>query len=215
MLQVRRTSLRGGTISSIIIDLNQRGMSPRAVQRRRLCKQARHQQDRRQIVICNRGNKDRVRSLEGAIGFKETTMTVRAILQTKGHQIVSVPPEAKLSAAIRLLGESKIGAVLVMSQGRIEGILSERDIVRVLGERGAGVIDEPVSAVMTRKVVSCRENDTVAAIMELMTLGKFRHLPVIEGERVVGLISIGDIVKWRVQEYENEQEALRTYIKTA
>jgi CBS domain-containing protein len=142
-------------------------------------------------------------------------MTVRAILDSKGHHILSVEPEAKLSAAIKLLGERKIGAVLVMSKGHIEGILSERDIVRVLSERGAGVLDEPVSEVMTRKVISCRQNDTVAAIMEMMTTGKFRHLPVVEGERVVGLISIGDIVKWRVQEYENEQEALRQYIKTA
>jgi CBS domain-containing protein len=142
-------------------------------------------------------------------------MTVRAILDSKGHQIQSVEPEAKLSAAIKLLGERKIGAVLVMSKGRIEGILSERDIVRVLGERGAGALDEPVSEVMTRKVISCRQNDTVGAIMEMMTTGKFRHLPVVEDERVVGLISIGDIVKWRVQEYENEQEALRQYIKTA
>ena len=142
-------------------------------------------------------------------------MTVRAILDTKGHQITSVEPDAKLAAAIKMLGERKIGAVLVMGQGRIEGILSERDIVRVLGERGAGVLDEPVSAVMTRKVVSCREADTVAAIMEMMTLGKFRHLPVVEDGRVVGLISIGDIVKWRVREYEAEQEALREYIKTA
>src|SRR5580692_11307816 len=125
-------------------------------------------------------------------------MTVRAILDTKGHQIQSVPPEEKLSAAIKILSERKIGAVLVMCAGRIEGILSERDIVRVLGERGAAVLDEPVSA-----------------IMEMMTLGKFRHLPVLDGERVVGLISIGDIVKWRVQEYEHEQEALREYIKTA
>jgi CBS domain-containing protein len=142
-------------------------------------------------------------------------MTVRAILDTKGHQILNVEPEAALAAAVKILGERKIGAVLVMSRGRIEGILSERDIVRVLAERGAAVLDEPVSSVMTRKVVSCRQNDTVAAIMEIMTLGKFRHLPVVEGERVVGLISIGDIVKWRVQEYENEQEALRQYIKTA
>lgn len=142
-------------------------------------------------------------------------MTVRTILDTKGHQITSVEPEVKLSAAIKMLGERKIGAVLVMSQGRIEGILSERDIVRMLGEKGASVLDAPVSDVMTRKVVSCRQNDTVAAIMEMMTNGKFRHLPVVEGERVVGLISIGDIVKWRVQEYENEQEALRQYIKTA
>jgi len=87
--------------------------------------------------------------------------------------------------------------------------------VRVLGERGASVLDEPVSEVMTSKVVSCRQSDTVSAIMEMMTKGKFRHLPVLEGDRVVGLISIGDIVKWRVQEYENEQEALQQYIKTA
>ena len=142
-------------------------------------------------------------------------MTVRAILDTKGHQIESVEPDARLSSAIKTLAERKIGAVLVMSEDRIEGILSERDIVRVLGERGAAVLDEPVSAVMTRKVVSCKQADTVAAIMEMMTSGKFRHLPVIEEGRVVGLISIGDIVKWRVREYEAEQEALREYIKTA
>jgi len=142
-------------------------------------------------------------------------MTVRAILDSKGHQIVSVEPDAKLAAAVRMLSERKIGAVLVMSQGRVEGILSERDIVRVLGERGARVLDEPVSAVMTRRVVSCRQSDTVAGIMEMMTLGKFRHLPVLEEGMVVGLISIGDVVKWRVREFENEQEALRDYIKTA
>jgi CBS domain-containing protein len=157
----------------------------------------------------------RLRSFKGAIGFRETTMTVRAILDTKGHQIVSLEPEVKLSAAVKTLGERKIGAVLVMQAGQIEGILSERDVVRVLGERGASVLDEPVSAVMTRKVVSCKHSDTVSSIMEMMTHGKFRHLPVLEGERVVGLISIGDVVKWRVQEYEREQEALREYIKTA
>jgi CBS domain-containing protein len=142
-------------------------------------------------------------------------MTVRAILDSKGHNILSVEPDAKLSAAVKILSERRIGAVLVMSSGRIEGILSERDIVRVLGERGAPVLDEPVSAVMTRKVVSCREKDTVSSIMERMTTGKFRHLPVVEDDKVVGLISIGDIVKWRVKEFENEQEALRDYIKTA
>src|SRR3954464_8751846 len=142
-------------------------------------------------------------------------MTVRAILDSKGHHIQSVEPGAKLSAAIKILAERKIGAVLVMSKGSIDGILSERDIVRVLGERGARVLEEPVSAVMTRKVISCRQADTVSAIMEMMTLGKFRHLPVVEEGKVVGLISIGDIVKWRVKEYETEQEALRDYIKTA
>ena len=143
-------------------------------------------------------------------------MTVRAILDTKGHQVESVQPGAKLSAAVKLLGQKKIGAVLVLNMAeRIEGILSERDIVRVLSERGAEVLDEPISNVMTRKVVSCKQSDTVGAIMEMMTLGKFRHLPVVEDGNVVGLISIGDVVKWRVQEYEREQEALRDYIKTA
>src|SRR3982750_3191277 len=142
-------------------------------------------------------------------------MTVRSILDTKGHQIQSIEPDAKLSAAVKLLGERKIGAVLVMSQGRLEGILSERDIVRVLGERGAKVLDEPVSAVMTRKVVSCRQADTVSGIMEMMTIGKFRHLPVVEDGKVVGLISIGDIVKRRVQEYETEQEELGASIRPA
>jgi CBS domain-containing protein len=142
-------------------------------------------------------------------------MTVRAILNAKGHNVLSVQPDAKLSAAVKVLSERRIGAVLVMSGTRVDGILSERDIVRVLGERGAGVLDEPVSAVMTRKVVSCRPSDTVAGLMEVMTSGKFRHLPVMENDRLVGLVSIGDVVKLRVQEYETEQEALRDYIKTA
>ena len=143
-------------------------------------------------------------------------MTVRAILSRKGRDVATIAPTVSLSEAVRLLAQRRIGAVVVTGpDDRVAGILSERDIVRVLGERGAGVLDEPVSAVMTRKVVSCTQSDTVAAIMEMMTLGKFRHLPVLEGDKVVGLISIGDVVKWRVREYEHEQEALRDYIKTA
>ena len=142
-------------------------------------------------------------------------MTVRAILDIKGHKVESVEPETTLADAAKMLADRKIGAVLVMSGSRMDGILSERDIVRALGERGAAVLAEPLSSVMTRRVINCKPQDTVASIMEMMTNGKFRHLPVIEGGVVVGLISIGDVVKWRVQEYENEQEALRQYIKTA
>jgi CBS domain-containing protein len=142
-------------------------------------------------------------------------MTVRSILDTKGHDVEMVEPETKLCEAVKHLAQRKIGAVLVMTGTRIEGILSERDIVRVLGEQGANALEQSVSDVMTRRVVSCRPSDTVASIMEMMTLGKFRHLPVIEGGLVVGLISIGDVVKWRVQEYESEREALTQYIKTA
>ena len=142
-------------------------------------------------------------------------MTVRAVLGSKGHQVISVSPDAKLSAAVKILAERRIGAVIVMSGQKIEGILSERDVVRVLGERGAAVLEEPVRSVMTSKVITCHESDTVGAIMEIMTSGKFRHLPVVENDRIVGLISIGDVVKWRVAEYEREQEALQDYIKTA
>jgi CBS domain-containing protein len=142
-------------------------------------------------------------------------MTVQAILGSKGFEVVSVTPDVKLSEAVKVLSERHIGAVLVMKDHHIEGILSERDVVRVLGQRGASVLDQPVSTIMTRKVVTCKRADHAAGIMEKMTNGKFRHLPVVENDRVVGLISIGDIVKWRVKEYENEQAALHEYIKTA
>lgn len=142
-------------------------------------------------------------------------MTVKSILETKGREIISVKPDALLADAVKLLSSRKIGAVLVMNGPTLDGILSERDIVRVLGDRGAAVLDEPVRNVMTRKVVSCQPADTVGVIMEKMTKGKFRHLPVIEDNKIVGLISIGDVVKRRVSEFEHEQEAMRDYIATA
>lgn len=142
-------------------------------------------------------------------------MSVRTILETKGRDVFTIAPDMALSAAIKLLSERRIGAVLVMNQKRLEGILSERDVVRVLATRGAGALDEPVSAAMTRKVITCREADSVAELMETMTSGKFRHLPVVENDEIVGLISIGDVVKWRVWEYESEQQALQDYIKSA
>ena len=98
---------------------------------------------------------------------------------------------------------------------RVIGILSERDIVRALAERGAGVLAEPLSQVMTRKVVTCSQSDTVGALMERMTTGKFRHLPVIEQDQLVGIVSIGDVVKQRLHEMEQESAALRDYIQTA
>ena len=142
-------------------------------------------------------------------------MTVRAILDAKGRQVVSIEADATVSSAVKMLSERRIGAVLVLAGGKIEGIISERDIVRVLGERGPAILDETVRAVMTSKVMTCRRADTVSSLMEKMTEGKFRHLPVVEDGEVIGLVSIGDVVKHRVMEYENEQEALRDYIKTA
>jgi len=141
-------------------------------------------------------------------------MTVRAILETKGHSVVSVQPDVTLTAAVQLMSERRIGAVVVLANNIVEGILSERDVVHALAERGSVALDEPVRTVMTRKVVSCHTSDTVAAIMETMTEKKFRHLPVVVDGQLVGIISIGDVVKWRVNEYEAEQEALRDYIMT-
>jgi CBS domain-containing protein len=143
-------------------------------------------------------------------------MTVKTILSRKGSDIVSIEPHATLAEAAKLLAERRIGAVLVLGiEGRVAGILSERDIVRALATRGAAVLDERVDQVMTRKVFTCSENDTVAQVMEQMTGGKFRHVPVIDNGRVVGIISIGDVVNHRLHEIENESNALREYILTA
>ena len=143
-------------------------------------------------------------------------MTVKAILSRKGGDVVTIAPTANLAAAVKLLAERRIGAVVVTGpDDRVAGILSERDIVRTLSERGPAALEENVGAVMTRKVTTCTETDTVAFIMERMTAGKFRHLPVVEQGKLVGVISIGDVVKFRVEEIEGESNALREYIATA
>jgi CBS domain-containing protein len=143
-------------------------------------------------------------------------MTVSIILAGKGREVVSIEPTASLASAVSLLTEKHIGAVVILGAGhRIAGILSERDIVRALAERGAAVLDEPVSQVMTRKVTTCAENETVTEIMERMTDGKFRHVPVVHQGQVVGIISIGDVVKQRLREMERESAAMHDYILTA
>ncbi len=143
-------------------------------------------------------------------------MTVSIILASKSRELASVDPNTTLASAIALLAEKRIGAVLVLgAERRIVGILSERDIVRALAERGAGVLDEPVSRIMTRNVSTCTDGETVSSIMERMTEGKFRHVPVVDQGRVVGIVSIGDVVKYRLQEMERDSAAMRDYILTA
>jgi CBS domain-containing protein len=143
-------------------------------------------------------------------------MNVKAILDSKGTDVFSIEPTATLETAIKTLGKHKIGALLVLGPDRrVIGIVSERDIVRALGERGAEVLSQPLSQIMTRKVVTCSQTETVVTIMERMTTGKFRHVPVVEQEQVVGVISIGDVVKYRLHEMEQESAALRDYIQTA
>ena len=143
-------------------------------------------------------------------------MTVTLILAAKGRDVVTIDPAATLAEATRLLAEKRIGAALILgADRRLVGIISERDIVRALAAGGAAALEEPVSKMMTRKVETCNEGETVASIMERMTAGKFRHMPVIDQGRLSGMISIGDVVKHRLHEMETESGAMREYIMTA
>ena len=130
--------------------------------------------------------------------------------------MISIEPTATLETAVRTLAEHRIGALLVLgTDRRVIGILSERDIVRVLAEQGAGVLSATTVAGHDPQGRDLQPSDTIGVIMERMTAGKFRHLPVIEQEQVIGIISIGDVVKYRLQEMEHESAALRDYIQTA
>ena len=143
-------------------------------------------------------------------------MTVKTILSTKGSEVITIGPNATLEEAIAVLNKHRIGALVVLgADQRVIGILSERDIVRAFAERSAGALKEPLAQTMTRIVVTCGETDTVSEIMERMTHGRFRHIPVLEQDRLVGIISIGDVVKQRLGEMERESEALKDYIQTA
>jgi CBS domain-containing protein len=143
-------------------------------------------------------------------------MTVSAILANKGREVVSIEPNASLASAVALLTEKRIGAVLILgADRRVVGILSERDIVRALAERGSAALGEPVNQTMTRKVLTCTESETVASIMERMTAGKFRHFPVVDQGRAIGVISIGDVVKHRLHQMESDSAAMHDYILTA
>jgi CBS domain-containing protein len=143
-------------------------------------------------------------------------MTVKAILCKKGRDVVTIDPSATLEAAIATLAEQRIGALVVPgADQRVIGILSERDVVRTFAELGADALTRRLAQVMTREVVTCGEGDTAVAIMELMTNGRFRHVPVVERDRLVGIVSIGDIVKHRLSIMEQESAALHDYIHSA
>jgi CBS domain-containing protein len=145
-----------------------------------------------------------------------TSMTVKAILTSKGHAVVTIDPPVSLADAVKRLADRRIGAVIITGAGdRVIGLLSERDIVRTLAEMGPIALAMSVESVMTKRVITVTESETVGEVMERMTHGKFRHLPVVEGERLVGLVSIGDVVKHRLEEMEAETSAMRDYIATA
>jgi CBS domain-containing protein len=143
-------------------------------------------------------------------------MTVKAILSVKGTEVLTIEPTTNLAAAAKLLAERKIGALVVTGPDqRVVGIVSERDIVQELAAHGPAALNLALTEVMTRKVTTCSASDTICSVMERMTAGKFRHLPVLEQGRLAGIVSIGDVVKHRLQEMEREQSALRDYIQTA
>jgi CBS domain-containing protein len=140
-------------------------------------------------------------------------MTVNAILKAKGSDVVTIGPDETIQSAAALLTARRIGAIVVVdARDHVVGVLSERDIVRGIAQRGATTLNLPVRSLMTGEVVVCHVSDRVGDIMSLMTERRFRHLPVVEGERLVGMVSIGDVVKTHVAEKELEADALRRYI---
>jgi CBS domain-containing protein len=150
------------------------------------------------------------------VAIGEAKMTVKTILSDKGSNVTTTEPAATLESGMRILAEHGIGALVVLgADQRVIGVLSERDIVRALAERGASALTEPLARVMTRNVSTCSPSDTVKSIMKQMTACKFRHLPVVEQEQLVGIVSIGDVVKHTLMEMRDESEALHDYIQTA
>lgn len=143
-------------------------------------------------------------------------MTVAAILSEKGHDTITAGSNALLSEICETLATRKIGAVVVCGANNlIEGIVSERDIVRVVGTQGPSALNLPVTSVMTRDVITCTEENSVDEVMAKMTDGRFRHMPVVKDGKLAGVISIGDVVKFKIAQVEHEAEQMRTYISMA
>jgi len=141
-------------------------------------------------------------------------MTVKDILHGKGRKVVAIPPHTSVMVAIKRMKLENIAAIMISSDGgkTVEGIMSERDVVRALIDHKGDVLDLPVSDLMSRAVVTCAPEDSVASVMRTMTKRRFRHVPVVENGTVVGLISIGDVVKDRIDTMEMETSVLRDYI---
>jgi CBS domain-containing protein len=145
--------------------------------------------------------------------FEEVGMTVASILAEKGRAVFTTGPDTLLSQAIDQLASKRVGAIVVTDKnGKVSGIVSERDIVRELSRKGISVLDQPVSSCMTHKVLTCSESDTVDTVMTVMTTNRFRHLPVVAGGKLAGIISIGDVVKRKIEQAERDAEHLRNYI---
>ncbi len=143
-------------------------------------------------------------------------MNVARILDIKGRNVITVQPHRTLNEVSKMLTEHKIGAAVVSgNDAKILGIISERDIVRAISNSGSAALEHAVSKHMTEKVITCNENSLMSDLMDVMTTGKFRHLPVVGDNKLIGIISIGDVVKHRMDAMMVEQSAMLNYISMA
>jgi len=141
---------------------------------------------------------------------------VASILAAKGRDVLTTTPTRSVADAVAVLARRRIGALVVVDEGdRIVGIVSERDIVRLIATRDLDALEQPVSAIMTKSVMTCSEGETIDSVMARMTRGRFRHLPVVGEGRLRGIVSIGDVVKARIEQVEHEADEMRSYIATA
>ena len=141
-------------------------------------------------------------------------MTIAAILQGKGGEVVSVECETPVHQAVDLLAERRIGAVPVLKDGAVAGIMSERDIIYCLRTDGAAMLDWPVERIMTAPAITVEPDKSVLGALSMMTQRRIRHLPVVNGGRLAGIVSIGDLVKYRMDKIEREAAAMRDYIQS-
>lgn len=140
-------------------------------------------------------------------------MTVSALLKNKDHKIITISQTKTLQNVCDILAENRIGAIIVCSDtGMLEGIISERDIVKALGQSGSEILSQQVKQHMTPNPITCSPFETINQIMEKMTIGRFRHMPVMDDDKLIAVISIGDIVKARMQAMEHEAQAMQEYI---
>ena len=141
-------------------------------------------------------------------------MTIAAILQNKGSEVLTVRGDTPVHVAVTLLAERKIGAVPVVEAGGVAGIMSERDIIYCLRSDGAAVLDWPVERIMTAPAITVTPDTEIMSALSLMTRRRIRHLPVVDGEALIGLVSIGDLVKFRMDKIEAEAAAMLSYIQS-
>ena len=140
-------------------------------------------------------------------------MTVSALLKNKDHKIITISQSKTLQDVCNILAENRIGAIIVCSAaGLVEGIISERDVVKALGQSGSAILTQHVSQHMTANPITCSTFETINQIMQKMTVGRFRHMPVMDGDKLIAVISIGDIVKARFEAMEHEAKAMQEYI---